>query len=92
MTEKILGLKEFEELTQERQFDLLYRDGVYIGKRKLENQTVVLFQLYSFYVEVHYLKYRKQIGHLVTSKDTEILQPYMEQIHVRDLEKGKESE
>ena len=45
MTEKILGLKEFEELTQERQFDLLYRDGVYIGKRKLENQTVVLFQL-----------------------------------------------
>lgn len=89
MTKRALGLKEFTQLALEQQFDLLHVDGVYIGKRKLGKQTLVLFQLYSFYVEVHYRKYRKEIDHLVTSEDTAILQPYLEQIHVRDLKKDE---
>lgn len=92
MTKKALGLKEFTQLLQEQQFDLLHKDGVYIGKRKSEKQTIVLFQLYSFYVEVHYKKYRKEIDHLITSEDTFILQPYLEQIDVRDLKKDEEED
>jgi hypothetical protein len=88
MTKKAIGLEEFRQLLQEQQFDLLHKDGVYIGKRKPGKQTIVLFQLYSFYVEVHYRKYRKEIDHLVTSDDTAILQPYLEQIPIRDLDKN----
>jgi hypothetical protein len=91
MTERILGLKEFEEMSRLAQLDLLYRDGVYVGKRKVENQAVVLFQLYTFYVEVYYRKYRKEIRSIITSADTGILQPYLEQVHVRDLAKNKET-
>jgi hypothetical protein len=90
MTKKAIGLTEFLELPEALQFELLHRDGVYVGKRKVDRQTVVLLQLAGFYVEVHYKKYRTQIDHIVTSDGTEILQPYLDQIHVRDLNKDKE--
>jgi len=92
MTKKILGLAEFLALLPEQQFDLLHSDGVYIGKRKAHGQTIILFQLHGFYVEVHYRRYRRDVEQLVTSKETEILQPYLEQVHVRDLKKNKKDE
>ena len=85
MTKKALGLAGFIELLQDHQLDILHQDGVYVGKRKVNKQTVVLYQLYGFYVEVFYKHYRKKVEHLLTSATTEILQPYMNQIHVRDL-------
>ncbi len=85
MTKKALGLADFIELLQDHQLDILHQDGVYVGKRKVSKQTVVLYQLYGFYVEVFYKHYRKKVDHLITSATTEILQPYMNQIHVRDL-------
>lgn len=88
MTKKLLRVQDFLLLPEKEQFDLLQADGVYIGKRKEGRQTVVLFQLYSFYVEVFYRQYRKVIDHLHTSEDTTILQPYLDQIQVRELKKG----
>lgn len=90
MTKKLIRISEFNELLQELQFELLQRDGVHIGKRMVGNQTVILLQLYSFYVEVYYEQYRKQIDHIITSNGTDILQPYLDQIDVRDLKKDKE--
>jgi len=91
MTKKLIGLAEYNQLMQEKQFDLLHRDGVYVGKRKIGKQTVVLFQLYGFYVEVYYKQYRKQIEHTVTSESANILQPYIDQVQVRDLGKNEPS-
>lgn len=88
MTKKAIGLKEYTDLPEEQQFDILHRDGVYVGKRKAGKQTVVLFQLYGFYVEVHYKQYRKQIDHTVATDDAGILHPYLEQITIRDLDKN----
>ncbi len=92
MTKKAIGLSEFNELPQELQFELLHRDGVYVGKRKLGNQVIILLQLYGFYVEVHYKQYRKKIEHLIISGDTDMLQPYMDQIRVRGLDRDPEKE
>ena len=89
MTKKLLGLEDFLQLTESKQFDLLHKDGVHVGKRKVAEQTVILFQLYGFYVEVFYKQYRKLVDRIVTSKSTYILQPYLDQVHVRDLRKGK---
>ena len=85
MTKKALSLTEFMDLPQELQFEVLHKHGVYVGKRKADKQTIVLFQLHGFYVEVYYKQYRKIIDHLVTSDSTDILQPYLDQIHIRDL-------
>lgn len=92
MTQKVLRLRDFLELSQKEQFDLLHTDGVHVGKRKVGRQTVILFQLNSFYVEVHYKQYRKLIDHIYTSDNTDILQPYLEQVHLHDLKKGKEND
>lgn len=89
MTQKILRLDEFQQLTEELQLNLLHKDGVYVGKRKSAEKTVILFQLYSFYVEVYYKKYRKEIDNMITSAETEILQPYLDQIDVRGLRGNK---
>jgi hypothetical protein len=92
MTKKVLRLNDFLELSEKEQFDLLHTDGVHVGKRKIEKQTVILFQLYGFYVEVFYRQYRKVVDHVRTSESTDILQPYLHQIHVRDFKKGREGE
>lgn len=86
MTKKALSLSEFMDLPQELQFEVLHKHGVYVGKRKIDKQTVVLFQLHGFYVEVFYKQYRKVIDHLITSDSTDILQPYLDQINIRDLD------
>lgn len=88
MTKKALSLAEFSSLPEELQFKLLHQHGVYVGKRKLNGQPVVLFQLHGFYVEVFYLQYRKTIDHIVTSDHADILQPYIDQVDVRDLDKN----
>lgn len=92
MTKKVLRLRDFLELSEKEQFDLLHTDGVHVGKRKLGKQTVILFQLNGFYVEVYYKQYRKLIDHISTSENTDILQPYLDQVHIRDLKNGKESD
>ena len=86
MTKKALSLTEFIELPQELQFKLLHKHGVYVGKRKIGNQTVVLFQLHGFYVEVFYEQYRKIIERIITSDNADILRPYLDQINIKDLD------
>ena len=85
MTKKAIGLAEYNELLQNQQFDILHRDGVYIGKKKAGNKTIVLFQLYGFYVEVYYRQYRKHIEYTVSSDNPDILHDYIDQVQVRDL-------
>lgn len=89
MTKKALSLTEFMDLPQELQFEMLHKHGVYVGKRKADKQTIVLFQLHGFYVEVYYKQYRKIIDRIVTTDSTDILQPYLDQIHIRDLSNDK---
>lgn len=86
MTKKVLTLAEFRELPGEHQFDVLHKYAVYVGKSKINNRKVVLFQLHGFYVEVHYRQYRKTIHHLIISESTDILQPYLDQIQIRDFD------
>ena len=90
MTKKALSLTEFIDLPQELQFEVLHKHGGYVGKRKADKQTIVLFQLHGFYVEVYYRQYRKIIDHVITSDNADILQPYLDQINVRGLNDNNE--
>ena len=85
MTRKALSLTEFAGLPEEIQFEVLHKHGVYIGKRRMEDRVAMLFQLHGFYVELFYSQYRKNIEQVLTSDQTEILQPYLDQVQIRDL-------
>ncbi|MGZ5287453.1 MAG: hypothetical protein ACXWB9_09730 [Flavisolibacter sp.] len=76
---------EFASLPEELQYEVLHKHGVYIGKRRFDDQVALLFQLHGFYVELFYSQYRKSIEHVITSEHTDILQPYLDQVYIRDL-------
>ncbi len=80
-----MTLLDFRMLSDNEQIDLLYKDGVYIGKIIEENLIKTLYQLGAFYVEVHYQKYRCFVTRLFCFSSTMLLQPYLEQMDVEDL-------
>lgn len=91
MTKKATTQPEFEALPEERRLHLLQRDGVYIGKRTINGETIILFQLSGFYVEVYYQQYRKDVRAILTSDSPEILTPYLAQVRINDLDKDREA-
>jgi hypothetical protein len=76
---------EFELLAEKDQLALLYKHGVYIGKRKVAQSVRLLFQLDSFYVEIEYVSYRLQISKILCTDSTDILDHYLGQIQVEYL-------
>jgi len=76
---------KFQMLSLNQQIDLLYADGVYIGKRKLYQYQHVLYQYDTFYVEVVYKKYRVSVNKINYYTSTACLDPYLEQIDAGEL-------
>ncbi len=91
MTKKELSISEFAGLHENMQFEALYRHGVFIGKRKLQNRAVILYQLNGFYVELFYIEYRKTIDRIITSDNTDILMPYLEQVIISGIPGNRDS-
>jgi hypothetical protein len=91
MTKKAISLAEFDQLPMETKLDILHKDGVHIGKRAVEEQITILYQLYGFYVEVYFREYRKEVSRIVTTENVDILQPYLDQVKIRDLDKNRNS-
>jgi hypothetical protein len=82
---RLMILSEFQLLPEHEQVVLLYKSGIYIGKRKFHKTTSLLFQLEGFYVEVHYSKYRRKIAGILSSDSTVLLEPYLSQIPIEDF-------
>ena len=51
-----MTMYDFQLLPEQRQIEVLYKAGVYIGKRREGVSIILLYQLESFYVEVFYRK------------------------------------
>ena len=80
-----MTLYEFKLLSGNEQLDILYNQGVYIGKRKHGKETIVLYQLESFYVELFYIKYRCYVRRIHCFHSTLLLDPYLEGMNVEHL-------
>jgi hypothetical protein len=80
-----MNLFDFQLLSMHDQVKVLYDQGVYIGKRRNNNYTALLYQLEGFYVEIYYRQYRRHIDRIYCSASTSILDPYLEQIDVVHL-------
>lgn len=90
MTKRFIGLEAFRKLSVEEQLDILHKDGVHVGKRTLDKQPVILFQVNDFYVEVHYKEYRKDVNKLLVSDNVDMVHPYLAQIQVKGLDSKDE--
>ncbi len=80
-----MRMSDFEELPVEKQLTILYQQGIYVGKTKKEELTLLLFQLEYFYIEITYTSYRSSIYKIHYTESTSILEPYLEQIQVEYL-------
>ena len=80
-----MTLLEFQLLNTKDQVSILYKHGVYIGKRKQGHLTILLYQIESYYVEVVYQMYRRYIAKIRCSDSILVLDPYLEQIDVEHL-------
>jgi hypothetical protein len=76
---------DFSLLEENEQLDVLFKDGVYIGKRKEADRSILLYQLEGFYVEVYYLKHRSCIVKLKCFRSTLFLDPYLVDFPVNHL-------
>jgi hypothetical protein len=65
--------------------ELLYKEGIYIGKQKQGDQISVLYQLDFFYIEIVYKKYRYSISQMKCYTSTKILDSYLEQVLIEEL-------
>jgi hypothetical protein len=59
-----MKLCDFQLLSRHEKIDILYEQGVYLGKRKEGASSVLLYQLDSFYIEVFYKKHRCYVTRL----------------------------
>ncbi len=82
-----MTLYDFTLLDDCVQVDVLYNQGVYIGKRKSGTSIITLYQLEGFYVEVFYKKYRCIVTRLHCFTSTALLNPYLHDINVEELVK-----
>ena len=82
-----MSFDEFRVLDKNEQIDLLYKDGIYIGKRKEGRLIVVLYQLDSFYIKIFYQKYRCYVSRLYCFTSTTLLNPYLDQVNVEGMVK-----
>ena len=80
-----MNLYEFELLCEHDQVDVLYKKGVFLGKRKVGGFSVVLYQVDAFYVEILYKKYRYYINRTRCFTSTKFLDPYLNSVDINDL-------
>ena len=80
-----MNLYEFGLLEERERVSLVYQEGVYIGKRKDDDYTLVLYQVYGFYVEIYYRKYRLHINRIRAFSSTFLLDPYLEGMVIENL-------
>ncbi len=80
-----MNLYQFLLLENNDQVDLIYNEGVYVGKRSEDGRAIVLYQLHAFYIEIFYYQYRRNIQHFNCFSSTDNLLPYFEELDVQDL-------
>ena len=79
------GLIDFNELSRQEQLDQLYKEGIFLGKLHTFNQSRVLYFFDSFYAEIIYTRYRREVKFIRCFNGTELLDPYLKQMRIEEL-------
>ena len=76
---------KFKKLEGVEQYINIWENGVLLGQRKEEHYKILLFQLFSFYVEAYYNEEEKRLEKLRPFKGTAQLNSYLQQIDITDI-------
>ena len=80
-----MQLAQFRSLSHEEQVDVLYRNGTYIGKKKVGNEIILLYQLDFYYVKIFYSRYRENVRTICIFTSTRFLDEFLDYIDIEDL-------
>ena len=79
-----MTLYEFNDADEAEQLEAVW-SGTHIAERLDDEHNILLYQVFSFYVEVYYHREYNIIRKFRSFSSTEQLQPYLEQIDVLKL-------
>jgi len=79
----MITLDQFDSLPNVKKGTIIFNDAEFIAERKEGVLTILLYQLYSFYVEVYYQQDLNEIQKIRTFSNTELLEPYLEQFDIQ---------
>ena len=80
-----MQIDAFRLLSYDEQVDVLYREGIYIGKKRIGDETVLLYQLDAFYVKLFYSKYRETVRNIFIFTSTRFITDYLHHINIEAL-------
>jgi hypothetical protein len=73
----MLTIYEFNLLPNDKKTDVLFENAEFVADRLEGNLSVLLYQLYSFYVEVFYQQDLDEIQRFESFNSTQQLEPYL---------------
>lgn len=85
LPEPAMTITDFSTLSLTDQLDILYTDGVHLGKRTADSIPVILYQFDKWYVEIHYERYRQKVKFTRCTDSSDILIPYLDNIDIDDI-------
>ena len=80
-----MTLYQFSVLTENEKTAIVWNEGDFVGDRKENNLSILLYQLQSFYVEVFYFGKENKISRLRSFSSLNQLEPYLNNIDILDL-------
>lgn len=69
---KELEFYDYSQLSANGQYDLVFKEGVFLGASEVGSRKFALYQLYNFYVEVEYDADANRIVNLVCKSSKKI--------------------
>jgi len=80
-----MDIREFKYQEKHTKKTLLASFGVFIGKRTVNDFSIYLFQMPSFYVEMYFDDEEGEIGYMRAFSNTNALQPYLDAIDISEI-------
>ena len=80
-----MTFKEFKYLNETEQEELLWKQGVELGRRKGAIYHYILYQVDGFYMEVQYIMPGRILVQIACFEDPDLLDPYLDKILINVL-------
>ena len=80
-----MTLYQFNVLTENEKTTIVWNEGDVVGDRKENNFSILLYQVWSFYVELYYNGQENKISKLRSFSSIEQLEPYLGKIDISEL-------
>ncbi len=81
-----MTLYHYNDLDEAEQPEAIWEHGVMIGDRNEGEYKIILYQLFSFYVELYYHIEHNVLKRLRSFSSTECLDAYINQFDLKDID------